>query len=230
MDIGSALLPMGIIPALFLLYITLEGYEGKFREHYIFLTFIGGIAMGTLVYFMEIWILTIFNYDVFLQAVDIILIVSFIFSFFESLSKLVVLNLPKFQEEEGVILYGSALGLGFASPAGVILMRSVPSLISMHGLYAIIISISVLLISCSTGMWIGVGIKIQRKAKYLAVASLAGLFIWPPIFFSASVYAASLAIIYSLFIYLYTKNAVRPYMMGRKALKDAYRKNWLRKF
>ena len=230
MDIGSALLPMGIIPALLILYVTLGGYEGKFKEHYIFLTFIGGIAMGTLVYFMEIWVLSIFNYDVFLQAIDIVLIVSLAFSFFESLSKLVVLNLPKFQEEEGIILYGSALGLGFASPAGVVLMRGIPSLLSMQGLYAVMISISVLLISCSTGMWVGVGIKIQKKAKYLAIASLAGLFIWPPIFFSASVYAASLAIIYSLFIYLYTRNAVMPYMMGRKALKHAYRKKWLRKF
>ncbi|NIA11055.1 MAG: hypothetical protein GWP10_15335, partial [Nitrospiraceae bacterium] len=127
MDITSALLPMGIIPALFILYITLEGYEGKFKEHYIFLTFIGGIAMGTLVYFMELWFLSVFNYGVFIQAIDVILVVSFIFSLFESISKMVVLNLPKFQKEEGIILYGASLGLGFSSPVGVILMRNVPS-------------------------------------------------------------------------------------------------------
>ncbi|RLF63859.1 MAG: hypothetical protein DRN33_03310 [Thermoplasmata archaeon] len=230
MDIGSALLPMGIIPALFILYITLEGYEGRFKEHYIFLTFIGGIAMGTLIYFLEIWVLSIFNYDVFLQAVDVILITSLIFSFLESMSKLIVLNLPRFQDDEGVVLYGASLGLGFASPAGVILMRGVHSIISMHGLYASLISVSALLISCSAAMWIGLGVKIKKKARYVAIASLVGLFIWPPIFFNSSPYAAVASIAYAIFIYIYTRNSVQPYMMGRKALKEAYRKKWLRKF
>ncbi len=230
MDIGSALLPIGIIPALFILYVTLGEYEGKFKEHYIFLTFIGGIAMGTLVYFMEIWFLTMFNYDLLMQAIDIILIVSFIFSFFESLSKLVVLNLPKFQDEEGVILYGASLGLGFASPFGVILLRGTSSLLSLQGLYATVISISVLLLSCSTAMWIGTGIKKRQKMKYLLVASLMGLAVWPAMFFRSSVYIVAAMAIYSLFIYNYTKKAVQPYMLGRKALKDAYRKKWLRKF
>ncbi|HHH77634.1 MAG TPA: hypothetical protein ENL18_00260 [Thermoplasmatales archaeon] len=230
MDISSALLPIGIIPALFILYVTLEGYEGKFKEHYIFLTFVGGIAMGTLVYFMELWFLSVFNYGIFIQALDVILVVSLIFSFFESMSKLVVLNLPKFQKEEGVILYGASLGLGFASPAGVILLRGVPSLFSPEGAYAATIAISVIVLSCSTAMWVGTGIKMRQKTKYVMIASLAGLPAWPFIFFSSSVYSAIAAVIYSIFVYISTRNAVRPYMMGRKALKDAHRKKWLRKF
>jgi len=230
MDINSALLPIGIIPALFILYITLEGYEGKFKEHYIFLTFIGGIAMGTLVYFIELWFLSALNYGVFIQAIDAILLVSIIFSFFENLSKLVVLNLPKFQKEEGVILYGSSLGLGFASPAGVILLRGIPSLFSPEGAYATVIAVSILFLSCSTAMWVGTGIKMGQKTRYLIIASLAGLPAWPFLFFRSSPYSAISAAVYSIFIYMYTRKAVKPYIMGRKALKDARIKKRLRKF
>ncbi|MEA2053686.1 MAG: hypothetical protein U9O96_00990 [Candidatus Thermoplasmatota archaeon] len=229
MDIGSALLPIGIIPALFILYFTLGGYENKFKGSYIFLTFIGGIAIGTLVYFMEIWFLTIFEYDVMLQAIDVILIVSFIFAFFENLTKLVVLNLPKFQHEEGIILYGASIGLGFASPSGAVLMRNVPSLFSMQGFYVAVLAISILFLSCSTGTWIGVGIKRKQRMKYLAIVSLMGLAVWPIIFFRSSGYVVIIAIIYSAFIYIYTIKAIRPYLMGRKGLKEVYKRKWLRK-
>jgi hypothetical protein len=78
-------------------------------------------------------------------------------------------------------------------------------------------------------MWIGVGIKIGQKIKYLLLASLAGLVIWPLIFFGTSIYSAIIAIIYSLLVYGYTRKAVQPYMLGRKALREAHRKKWLRK-
>ena len=232
MDIGSALLPMGIIPALLILYVTLGGYEGKFKEHYIFLTFIGGIAMGTLIYFMESSVFLWMGRNSVYLGILGLLIFSFIFSFFEIMSKLVVLNLPKFQKEEGVILYGASFGLGFASPVGVVIMliRDVSSLISIQGAYAVITALSVIILSCSTAMWVGTGIKMRQKTKYVMIASLAGLPAWPFIFFSSSVYSAIAAVIYSIFVYISTRNAVRPYMMGRKALKDAHRKKWLRKF
>ena len=37
---------LGIIPALILLYISLKGYEGHYKEKNIFLTFVVGIILG----------------------------------------------------------------------------------------------------------------------------------------------------------------------------------------
>ena len=42
----QASLFLGIIPALILLYISLKGYEGHYKDKTIFLTFIIGIVLG----------------------------------------------------------------------------------------------------------------------------------------------------------------------------------------
>jgi len=232
MDIGSALLPIGIIPALFVLYFTLEGYEKNFRDSDIFLTFIGGIAVGTLVYFMEIWVLAIFNYDVLLQAIDIILILSFAFALFEHLAKLVVLNLPRFQKDEGTVLYGASLGLGFAATSGAVFMRYVNSLFSLDGLYAGLLAIALMFLSCATTMLLGIGIVRQERMKFLGIAALVGMVVWPPILFvigyGPNGLTAAVSLIFSAGIYLYVRRMIRPYLMGRQALKEVYRQRWFK--
>lgn len=230
MDIGSALLPMGIIPALLVLYITLGGYEDRFRDKYIFLTFIGGIALGTLVYFMEIWVLSVFNYEVLLQALDVILLLSLGFALFEHLAKLVVLNLPRFQRDEGTVLYGASLGLGFAATSGAIFMRDVGSLFSPQGLYAGLMALALILLSCATTMLLGVGIVRGQRMKFLFLASLAGMVLWPPVLFAIGYGPGGLAgagsLAYGAVVYLYVRRLIRPYLLGRQALREVYRREW----
>ena len=225
MDIGSALLPIGIIPALFLLYFTLGGYEEKFQDKYIFLTFLGGIAMGTLVYALEIWFLTPFQGAV-LGLLDTLLLFPLFLSFFEHLAKLVILNLPRFQQDEGAILYGASLGLGFASVAGVIVTQGVASLFSLEGGYRALLAIGMLLLSCATGMWLGVGVAMRRRMRYLGLATLAGMVMWPLVLYRESPYAPAIAVIYGLLVFLYTRGAIRPYLLGRQALREAQRRSW----
>ncbi len=228
MNIGSALLPIGIIPALFILYFTLGGYEEKFQDKYIFLTFLGGIGMGTLVYALEIWFLTAFQ-GVVLGVVDTMLLFPLFLSFFEHLAKLVVLNLPRFQKDEGVVLYGASLGLGFASVAGVIVTQQVDSLFSVEGGYRALLAVGMLLLSCATGMWLGVGVAMRRRMRYLGLATLGGMVMWPLVLYRASPYAPGIAIVYGLLVYLYTRGSIRPYLLGRQALKEAYRQPWWRR-
>lgn len=231
MDIGSAILPIGIIPALFILYFALGGYEEKFQDKYIFLTFLGGIAIGTGVYLAEYWlVLPVFDFTVLLQAIDVLLLVSLMLAFFEHASKLVVINLPRFQKDEGVVLYGASLGVGFASVAGAILMRDVETLFSPAGGYAAATSIGLLLVSCATGMVLGMGVRIKRRFRYLALATVAGTVTWPFLLYvivaRPSVYTAAPMLAYGLIVFPYTQSAIRPYMLGRQALKEVQRRSW----
>ncbi len=234
MNIGSALLPIGIIPALFILYVALGGYEGKFKEKYIFLTFLGGIATGTGVYLAD-WLLVIriLNFTVVLQYIEVLLVVSLLLAFFEHAGKLVVLNLPRFQQDEGTVLYGASLGVGFASVAGAILMRGVDTLFSPAGGYAAATSLGLLLVSCATGMMLGMGVRLKRRFHYLALATLAGTVPWPFLLYvigiGPSVYTAAPALAYGALLFAYVRGRIRPYMLGRQALKEAQRQPWWRR-
>jgi len=230
MDIGSALLPIGIIPALFILYFTLGGYEEKFQDKYIFLTFLGGIAMGTAIYFVDLWVLSVFNYQVLLESIDVLLVVSLMLAFFEHAGKLVVLNLPRFQRDEGTILYGASLGGGFASVAGAILMQNVDTLFSIDGGYAAMTAIGLLLVSCATGMMLGMGVKVKSRFRYLALASLAGMVVWPFLLYvigtGPSIYTGAPPLGYGVILFAYIRGKSRPFLLGRRELKEAYRRRW----
>ena len=45
----QAALFLGIIPALFLMFLCLKGYDGYYKDKSIFLTFIAGIILGVIV-------------------------------------------------------------------------------------------------------------------------------------------------------------------------------------
>ena len=94
MEITSLLLPLGIIPSLIILYIITGGYEGKFKERYIFISFIAGIVLGAIIYLIEGS--TLYSMPYF---IDIIIIYSFLFSFLEQISKFAILNLKKLGNE-----------------------------------------------------------------------------------------------------------------------------------
>jgi hypothetical protein len=243
MDIGTALLPLGMIPALLVLYITLGGYEGKFTNSYIFLTFLGGIVLGTIVFIIELWWLFGLSEEAY-HSVPNIIVLSFCFLFLEQSAKLAVLNMRRFQSDEGVLLYGASLGLGFATPSGVVLLGFLDrfgamdgNIFSIRGIFLILLVLAVLLISCSTGILIGVAVKKKERMRGLFLAAAAGILTWIAILFQipldpVSLYSNGVICIvfgYSLYIYLYVIRRTLPfYLLGRKTKKKILEKRFFK--
>jgi len=160
MILPQASLFLGIIPALILLYFSLKGYEGYYKDKTIFLTFIIGIILGFISAFVQS--LTIF------AIIYIILL-----AFFDQLFKTIVLNLGRLQEKSETTIYGLSLGLGFGSSFTPFLIIAVSSLITdnTYVLTSIAIgSLGIILFHGATSAYIGYGIYVGKLTKYLLTA------------------------------------------------------------
>ncbi|MGC9309038.1 MAG: hypothetical protein ACP5FL_09745, partial [Thermoplasmatota archaeon] len=87
-----------------------------------------------------------------------------------------------------------------------------------------------LLTSCATGMVLGMGVKVKSRFRYLVLASLAGVFIWPFLLYvigtGPSIYTGVPPLAYGVLVYAYVRGKSRPFLLGRKELKEAYRHQW----
>ena len=99
----QAMLFLGIIPALILLYISLKGYEGIYKDKTIFLTFVFGIIAGFISVLIEYYTI----------GVGILFII--LFPLLEQLFKTMILNIRRLQQKRETTIYGLSLGLGFGS-------------------------------------------------------------------------------------------------------------------
>ena len=99
----QASLFLGIIPALVILYFSLKGYEGQYKEKNMFISFLIGIIAGFI--------------SVIIEQVTIGVGIFFIvlFPLLEQLFKTIFLNIRRLQEKQVTIIYGLTLGLGFGS-------------------------------------------------------------------------------------------------------------------
>ncbi len=191
---------IGIIPALIFLYIGLKGFEGKFKDKIIFLTFIVGIIIGTISVAIEY----------FTQAVGLIYII--LFPVLEQLFKTIILNLGRFHEKQETTIYGFSLGLGFGSvftPAAIIQFDE-PNLAFIA---AIIGSLGIILFHGATGILIGYGVYTNKLTKYLTIAILLHLVITGVILvtnlFQIS-YLQILLVIYGIILFWYTTKRIMP--------------------
>jgi len=203
MELNTLLLPMGIIPSLFVLYFIVGRYEGRFREKLVFLAFIVGFVIGVIIYAIEGMIV----YPIVSEApyIDIILFFSFIFSFLEQIAKFATLNHPKMREE-GVPIYGGTFGLGFSSVFAPLLFgKSIE--ITLENIPLMTIPFAVILINCSTGILIGVGIKRVMKMKYFVLSLLISFLMWISLLV-AIIYSISwntlLSMIFSIYLLLFS--------------------------
>ncbi|HEC75784.1 MAG TPA: hypothetical protein ENI33_00800 [Thermoplasmatales archaeon] len=229
-ELNTLLLPLGIIPAIFLLYILIGGYEGKFQERYIFIIFIAGIFLGGIIYLIEGMVMypIISEENIYL---DTILFFSFIFSFLEQTVKLAILNLKKFYDE-GLPLYGASFGMGFSSSFATLIF-GVNLNISMENLALIIIPISSIFINCSLGILIGTGVKRNSRKKYFFISMLVGMILWISLIISISYSLTNrivssitslFAFIFSfLFLYIVYKEHLPYAMKSRRELRKSYK-------
>lgn len=161
----QAVLFLGIIPALAIMFISLKGYEGYYKDKSIFLSFVMGIILGVIVAVVRL----IINPQPFLIVFIII------FAFFEQLIKTIVLNIGRLQYKKETPVYGLSLGLGFGSsftPFLIIAISQSPQVTLTELSIVVIGSIGFILFHAASGAYIGFGIFSGRITRFLLTAIL----------------------------------------------------------
>ncbi|KYK21283.1 protease PrsW [Thermoplasmatales archaeon SG8-52-4] len=160
-ELPQALLFIGIIPALILLFISLKGYEGYYKEKLIFLTFVVGLIIGVITVVIETYT----------SAIGIYFII--LFPILEQLFKTIVLNIGRFHGKHETPIYGLSLGLGFGSifiPSSLVLLNVQGVFDNLSITLSIIGSIGIILIHAATGVCIGYGVYKYSLIKYVLLA------------------------------------------------------------
>ncbi len=216
MDIlPQASLFLGVIPALIILYITLKGYEGLYKDKIVFLTFVVGIILGFIAavarsFTLPGWI------------VSIVLL-----AFFEQLFKTIVLNIRRFHGKQETPIYGLSLGLGFGSVfTPFLLVAGGASIVGDTPAIAAIAlgSLGIIFFHAATGAFIGYGIYEGKLLKFLFIAiglhlPFNALMDWGRFYPNSYFFYAQLSlIIYGLVIFWYVVKKVMPQLhaQGKK--------------
>jgi hypothetical protein len=159
----QASLFLGIIPALILMYISLKGYEGQYKEKNVFLSFVIGLIAGFITALLETYTI----------AVGVLFIV--LFPIVEQLFKTILLNIGRLHEKRQTVIYGLSLGLGFGAiftqfSLITIILQSGNNMLTLT--LTIIGSIGIILIHGATGAYIGYGIYAGKLTRYVLIAIL----------------------------------------------------------
>ena len=159
----QAILFLGIIPALFFLFIALKGYEGYYKDKTIFLTFITGIFFGILAAIIRLII----------NPLPLVIIYIILFAFLEQLFKTIVLNIGRLQYKKETTIYGLSLGLGFGSSFTpfLVIVGSLSGQSSTIFLTLVAFgSLGFILFHAASGAIIGYGIFSGKMTKFLFIA------------------------------------------------------------
>ena len=207
--IPQASLFLGIIPALFILFIGLKGYDGYYKEKNVFLSFIIGIILGVIAAIIEIITLSI----------GFLIII--LFPILEQIIKLMALNIGRLHREKSTVIYGLSLGLGFGSvftPISLILANfETESIILIASV--LIGSIGIILLQGATGIILGYGVFKGKILKYYVFVILIHIpfTAW---FFLTGFYRLEqtqvLLIFYGLIVYWYSSNKLMKKILNIK--------------
>jgi len=160
----QAVLFLGIIPALIVLYIVLKGYEEYYKEKTIFIMFIVGIIFGVIVAIVRYLI----------NPLPYLIIYIVIFAFFEQLFKTIVLNIGRFQGKKETVIYGLSLGLGFGAAFTPFLIIT-GTMVSSELTFIFLVgfgSLGFIFFHAATTTYIGYGVYKFKLIKYLTIAIL----------------------------------------------------------
>ena len=223
--IPQASLFLGVIPALILLYITIKGYEGFYRDKVMFLTFVAGIIMGFIAAFVQSFTL----------AVAIVYVI--LLSFFNQLFKTTILNIGRFQKNRETPIYGLSLGLGFGSSFTPFMIIAISSFGVSNNNVLLTIgagSIGIILFHGATGSYIGYGVYLRKLMKHLVIAILLelplGLLVGlmvnyaNPEFLRIQIGLALTIILYGLIIYWYVTKKVLPKLLTQNEKRKRTKK------
>jgi len=214
-EVPQALLFMGIIPALFLMFISLKGYDGYYKEKLIFLTFVVGIVLGVIVVLIEAYSAAVGIYFIILYPI------------LEQLSKTIVLNFRRFHGKKETPIYGLSIGLGFGSifiPASLILLNLQGTYTNVTISISVIASVGIILIHAATGICIGYGVYKYSLLKYLLFAILLYLPVTVLTFLSSliKIDKLQLAILpYGIILYWYFTTQIMVRIKDQKGRKKS---------
>ena len=204
----QASLFLGIIPALFLLFLGLKGFDGYYKDKIVFLSFIIGIILGVISAAMEILSLSL----------GILIIV--LFPILEQILKLIILNFSRLQKQKSTVIYGLSLGLGFGSvftPISIILANfETDSIIIIASV--IIGSFGIILLQAGTGIILGYGVFTGKILKYFLFTIIIHIpfTAW---FFLTGIYQIEqtqiLLIFYGLVVYWYSSNKIMKNILDK---------------
>ncbi len=214
----QASLFLGIIPALFFLYLSLSGYEKYYKDKTIFIIFITGIILGFIAAFVQFYF----------YAISIISLI--LLAFFDQLIKTIILNLRRFQGKKETPIYGLAMGLGFGSSFTPFMMlaasksQEIPDNTFIISLIALG-TMGLILFHGATGAYIGFGVFSGKLFKKLLISIILEI---PLSFFVILTFISdvsniyiqasfvALSIIYGLIIFLYVTRKILPKIKKRK--------------
>jgi hypothetical protein len=211
--IPQASLFLGIIPALFILFIALKGYDGYYKEKNVFLSFVFGIIFGVVAAVIEIITLSI----------GFLIII--LFPILEQIIKLMALNLRRLQRDKSTVIYGLSLGLGFGSvftPISLIIVNFETESIIISA-SVVIGSIGVILLHGATGIILGYGVFSGNILKnYIFTILLHIPFTaW---FFLTGIYRIEqtqfLLIIYGIVLYWYSSNKIMKKILKHEKIVE----------
>jgi len=207
----QASLFLGIIPALFILFLGLKGYDGYYKEKNVFLSFIIGIILGVISIGMEI---LIFSTELF-----IILII--LFPILEQILKLMALNIRRLQKKKSTVIYGLSLGLGFGSiytPISLILLTNYETESILYIISIVVGSIGMILLHGATGIILGYGVFSSKIFKHYIIAIILTI-PFPAIFYSAEINILFILILPGLIIFWYSNNKIMIKILDRDIRK-----------
>ena len=213
----QTLLFIGIIPALVLLFISLKGYDGYYKDKIVFLTFIAGIISGFISNLIE-W---------FTVGVGILFII--LFPILEQLFKTIILNNSRFHGKKETVVYGLSLGLGFGSiftPFSII-FTNVQSGNDYLVLLVAIGSFGIILAHAATGILIAYGVYSYKLSKFLLYSIVSYIPVTTTIFIAALYnirYLHVFLVAYGLILYWYATKKIMP-----RILKDNKKEKNLKK-
>jgi len=228
-EINTLLLPLGIIPAIFILYFVIGGYEEKINEKNTIFLFIAGIVAGVVIYIMEGMIF----YQILTEAtyLDIIILFSFLFSFLDQLVKFAVVNMARFRKE-ALPVYGASFSCGISAVFAPLLFGKSFE-VNWNSLPLLLIPFAVMFFNCSAGIFIGTGIKRNDKIKYFSWSVVAGAIIWIMIMASiiysmeeniASISLSLSPISLSLLLFYHAYHNILPYgMLEKREIRKRYK-------
>jgi hypothetical protein len=196
----QASLFLGIIPALFILFLGLKGYDGYYKEKNVFLSFIIGIILGMVSIVME---LSVFSTEIFILLI-------FLYPILEQILKLMVLNIRRLQENKSTVIYGLTLGLGFGSiyaPISLILLNNYETESFLFILSVIIGSTGMIFLHSATGILIGYGVFSKKIVKYYIISIIITI-PFTAFFYSAEIYLLFLLIIPGIIIFWYSRSKI----------------------